>query len=399
MRRIKYFILSIVAIILVIIVRCLRPIKLIRFGSLRSERIGHFAANTELYLCKKDIELDDPKALDIFYHSSPISNHQLKIMWDRTLHIYRFARILDYYNKKIPGGKDHIIPWPEGGDRDIHNLFNRVPQHLNFTDKELEMGKDYLMKVGLKENDEFICFTARDPAYLNEISPQHDWSYHDYRNSEINNYITAIEVLANKDYYSFRMGAKVSERIHTSNNKIIDYANNGDRTDFLDIFLSANCKFFISSPTGIDIVPKIFRRPVLHVNYLPIEYVHTWDSRDLFITKKLWLKDEKRLMTFYEIFESGIGKFLTSNQYRNFGIEIIENTDVEITDAVMEMEGRLNGTWSISAEEEKLQNKFWSIFPKSELHGNISSRIGSKFLRDNIALLERSPLHKTLDQV
>ena len=399
MRRIKYFILSIVAIILVIIVRCLRPIKLIRFGSLRSERIGHFAANTELYLCKKDIELDDPKALDIFYHSSPISNHQLKIMWDRTLHIYRFARILDYYNKKISGGNQHIIPWPEGGDRDIHNLFNRVPQHLNFTDNELEMGKEYLMKVGLKENDEFICFTSRDTAYLNDISPEQDWSYHDYRNSEINNYISAIEVLASKDYYSFRMGAKVSERIHTSNGKIIDYANNGDRTDFLDIYLSANCKFFISSPTGIDIVPKIFRRPVLHVNYLPIEWVHTWDSRDLFIPKKLWLKDEKRLLTFYEIFESGIGKFLTSNQYRNFGIEIIENTDVEITDAVLEMEGRLNGTWSISAEEEKLQNKFWSIFPKSELHGNISSRIGSKFLRDNIALLERSPLHKTLDQV
>jgi len=76
MRRIKYFILSIGAIIIVIIVRCLKPIKLIRFGSLRSERIGHFAANTELYLCKKDIELDDPKALDIFYHSSPISKFE-----------------------------------------------------------------------------------------------------------------------------------------------------------------------------------------------------------------------------------------------------------------------------------------------------------------------------------
>ena len=42
------------ALIIVFLVRILRPFVHIRFGSLYSDRIGHFALTTELYLCCKD---------------------------------------------------------------------------------------------------------------------------------------------------------------------------------------------------------------------------------------------------------------------------------------------------------------------------------------------------------
>ena len=73
---------------------------------------------------------------------------------------------------------------------------------------------------------------------------------------------------------------------------------------------------------------------------------------------------------------------------------MIDNTPEEITDVVMEMDARLNGTWKADKEEEDLQNKFWSLF-KHKLslyeHGFIKSptfRIGSDFLKKNQSLLK-----------
>ena len=368
---------------LIFFVRLLYPFIIIRFGPLRSERIGHFSGNTEQYLCRRDVRLDNPSTLDIFYHTSPISNHQLKKMWDRTLHVNRFAKILDYYNKMIPGSEKHIIPWPASADRDPLGLLFKIPKHLYFTTDEEKFGTDFLKNIGLNSSDPFVCFSARDSAFLKDVFPERNWSYHEYRNSDIRNYIPSMEALVERNYFVFRMGAKVTQSIIVNNNRIIDYATNGLRTEFLDIYLSANCSFFVSSPSGLDNIPKIFRKPVLHVNYLPIENAHTWDPRDIFIPKKLWWTDKGRFMTYNEIFNFGVGRFLRTEYYKDYGLEIIENTPDEITSVVIEMTERLNGNWQATNEDDELQRKFWDIFPKSELHGKIRSRIGAEFLRYN----------------
>src|SRR5687768_6680432 len=46
-----------------------RPWFLVRLGSLPSARIGHFAGNTELYLCERDAGINVPRRLhvDIFF--------------------------------------------------------------------------------------------------------------------------------------------------------------------------------------------------------------------------------------------------------------------------------------------------------------------------------------------
>ena len=52
------------------------------------------------------------------------------------------------------------------------------------------------------------------------------------------------------------------------------------------------------------------------------------------------------------------------------------------------MDERLKGTWQTTEEDEELQQRFWSLFRKSELHGVIKARIGGDFLRQNKDLLE-----------
>jgi putative glycosyltransferase (TIGR04372 family) len=330
-----------------------------------SERIGHFAAKTEIYLCEREAGIDVPRArsFDVLYYRSPASNSQLKKMWDRTLRIYPFALAysLDRLSHFLARSEIHDIRMSEA--RDVHGLLARTQPHLSFTPEEERAGWAAVRAMGIPERTRFVCFHARGPEYLRTIYPHFDSSYHDYRDSNIKNYLPAVELLTRWGYYAVRMGSIVKEALLTTHPKIIDYARNGCRSDFLDIFLGARCHFFMSSGTGIDAIPMIFRRPFMYVNYVPLEYATTWLPDHLFIPKKHWLRAEGRFLTFREILDSGVGRFLRSEQYTARGIEVIENTPEEIAALAIEMDERVTGTWRTTEEDEELQRRFWSLYP------------------------------------
>lgn len=371
------------ALLLVLVIRLLRPWVVIRLGQIPSDRIGHFGADTEIYLCEKDagINTSHQNCIDIWYYNRIVCNKQLKKMWDRALYVgpVWMTEPMDWVNRLLPGGKVHIIPKGRGG-RDVHNLLECFSPHLSFLPEEEIQGQASLKALGVSEGSPFVCFHTRTSTYLDAMYPERNWRYHNYRNSNIHNYVLAIEELSKRGYYAIRMGAIEREALRVSNPKIIDYAIN-QRSDFLDIYLGAKCTFFISSGTGIDAIPDIFRRPIMFANYAPFERVHTWNANHLFIPKKYWLCTEHRFMHFREILESGAGRFLLSQQFEKRGIELIENTPEEILALALEMDSRLKGRWQTTEEDETLQRCFWALFPKSELHGEIKSRIGAEFLR------------------
>lgn len=386
-QKIRVFILTVWALPIVLLVRILRPIIVIRFGLLRSERIGHFAANTELYLCKRDLDKKNGKNLDVFYCSPSICNKQLRKMWGRLLWIFSFSRRIDQLNRKFPGSEKHIIPvtW----DIDTHNLLVRTHSHLYFTHEEEKIGSYALQKLGILKNVEFVCFYARDLAYLNSVFCDKNWDYHDYRDSDISNYVIAAEEMARRGYYSIRMGAVAKDALGVANPKIIDYAKNY-RSDFLDIFLSAKCKFFLCSTGGINAVPRIFRRPIAYVNFIPLGIKHllTCAPGGLFIPKKLWSKERHCFLTLSEILELGVDNFFTTSQYEKIGVEIMENTPEEICALAKEMDDRLSKKWLTTAEDEELQHNFWMLFKDPENpNKNFNLRVGTEFLRKNRYLM------------
>jgi len=372
-----------------LIVRLLRPWLILRFAPLPSERIGHFAGNIEVYLCERDAGINVPsrRFVDVFYYNARISNSQLKRMWDRRLRVCPFdISLLDRLNRWLPGGEEHGIPMPHQ-DRDVHGLLASTQPHLSFTIDEEQIGSVGLRNLGVPEGTPFVCFHARDSAYLETIYPNFDCSYHDYRDSSIHNYVPAVEELSRRGYYAIRMGAVVKEALNVSNCRIVDYAANGDRTDFMDVFLGAKCTFFISSGTGIDAIPMIFRRLSLFVNFVPLEYGRYGQPGHLFIPKKHWLRGERRFMTFREILGSGAGRFLWSEKFEQRGIELVENTPEEIRALAIEMDERLKGMWQTTEADEELQRRFWSLFKPSELNGVFRARIGAEFLRQHRHLL------------
>lgn len=386
-----------VAVLIVIVIRLISVFYVVRIGRLVSGRIGHFAANTELYLCELDAGINTLKTkhVDLWYHECKPCNRQLHLMWCRVLFIVPaiIFKWVDYFNGFIIGGKRHKISFTTN-DRDINHLLDRFPAHLQFTTKEEKLGQAGLRTIGIPRDAKFVCITVRDSAYLDVQAKaayaKVDRSYHNYRDCDVSNFVLAAIELANRGYYVLRMGAVVKNPIPVSHPRIIDYALNGMRSDFMDIYLGANCEFCISTQTGFDAIPYIFRRPIVYVNSCPLMIHMTFSKGFIALMKHHVSKEKDKELTLLEIFDRDVGFCMHSQQYEDKNILLRENTPEEIRDVAIEMVERLNGTWKPHPEDEELQKRFWDLYSNAldragnrHLHGEFRSKFGASFLRNN----------------
>ena len=402
MRKLRTFLLIIISILftllaipIVIIMRTLRPFVVIRLGPLDLTRIGAFG-QAEWCLCDHYANTNCNRYLDIFYcvkTCMPIANTQWLKMWKRLIFIStffgRFTRSVDNLNRCLPGYASHIIPKYEipPKNESLKAIHARKEPFLSFTPEEEIRGNELLLRIGIPEGVPYICFHTRDSAYLNVLDNARDWSYHDYRDSNINNCIHAVEQLVCRGYYGIRMGAIVKESLTVNNPRIIDYASSGKRTDFMDIYLGAKCRFFICGDAGLTLVPELFRLPIVYANLTHWGQLSTWSHNGLSIGKKFYLSGENRFLTFREIINSELGYIYDGKLLKQKGVELIENTPEEIAAVTIEMDERLKGTWKTTQEDEELQRHFWEIYGSDKLKSP-DYRIGTDFLRQNRELLK-----------
>jgi len=386
----------------VIIIRLIKPWFLIRWDALHSSRIGHFAKETELYCCERDAKINIPsqRYIDFFYLGKKYTcNRQLEKMWRRRLIILPtwllapLFKVNSFISIFVSGGNNHEILDRVSKDRDVHNLLERFEPHLNFTDDEETKGKKILTEFGIPESAKFVCLIVRDSGYLDRHKKYNlrDWNYHSYRDGDIDKYVLAAEELARRGYYVFRMGINVLKPLKSSNPKVIDYANLKIRSDFMDIYLGAKCRFCISTSVGFDEIPIMFRKPIAYTGHVPIAVIETHNKESIILTKHHINKRNQKELTVSEIFSSNVAVSFYTNEFKKNEVELEENSPEEIRDIVIEMDERLNGNWKETKEDLLLQKKFWSIFNNNikklnlekPLHGKIKSKFGAKFLREN----------------
>ena len=407
MRLIRITILLTISLIpgllFLIIVLILRPFYLVRWGELESSRLGHFAGNTELYCCERDhgINRPDKPYIDLFYqYSNVVCNQQLAKMWKRELtivpRIFRpilviATRSITVLNYISPIYKNHLIMISTNHDRDVLNLLDKTEQHIHFTYDEKIKGKDWLLNNNIPSNAKIILLMVRDNAYLKYETSVYHCEKHKYRDCDINNFIAVAEELANMGFYVIRMGFHVNEALNSTHPLVIDYAKNGMRNDFMDIYLSSICKFIISTGYGAEAPAAwCFRKPRVIVNQCPTGILQTWSNKDLLLTKHHILQHENRELMLSEIFSEGVGYCMVTQCYIDKHIKLKENTPNEICDITMEMVSRLDGSWNPESEDDFLQNKFWEIFPVdaqdtdgTPYHGKIKAHYGANYLRNN----------------
>jgi len=377
---------------LVLVVVLLRPIVLLRFGSMMSARIGHFIADVEAYLCVRDQEKPGSLTIDLIGCAEQTCNAQIALMWKRSIWV-------------APGGDfwkfmgEACFFWTHGGRHQIklyacqkdYGRFSQTAAHLRFSDDERRRGRDLLENLGVPAGAPWICIHNRDAAYLDRKGAGR-YAHHDYRNFSIESMRESIDEFARCGYYVLRMGSVVAETLDSVNPRVIDYAARPDRNDFADVFLLAECAAYFGSDSGIFAVPFVFRKPVFFVNFSStlIDLFLDLKISHPIILKRLWHKEKQRFLSLREIFELGLADASETALFDQIGVEAVSNSAEDIRDLAIEVDERLKGQWRPSAEDEAIQNEFWEIFhrfsPRQRVE-KFSARIGSAFLRKHADLL------------
>lgn len=290
-----------IAVICVGVIWLLRGIVLVRVGGIALDRIGG-GYPALWYLSELRAGKFNKKCFDLFYHYpySGVCNKQWFVMLKRRMIFLWCKKLADIVFKLFGmfNMHKHMITYPHPPENEtLSCVFSNNTPLIEFTEEEEQRGRQLLEQLGVRKGSRFICFHSRDAAYLSVNFSQMDWKYHDYRDTKIDNYLKAAEKITEHEYYAIRMGAVVDQKINTSNPRIIDYANSSLRSDFLDIYLSAKCRYFLGSDCGITIMAEAFKRPLIYTNWVSICMLSTYYHDALVIMKK-WYSKKNRFITY-----------------------------------------------------------------------------------------------------
>lgn len=385
LRQIKYnYTIVLIGVPVATILMILRPFIHIRTNSIDSKRLGHFIGMSEIYLCEKKLGLHK-KFCDLIYLTGKPVNSYIHELYDKKIGFsVSLVRIIDMAFQKIIKTEIHKVPI---SGADYQGIFEKLPPQICLDTETKKLGENWLLSQGIGSETEVVLFANRDSRHLNKIIPGVDWSYHDYRDSDINKMGLMAKTMKKKGYAVIRLGADVSSPLKSQEPMIIDYPVS-HRTDKLDVYLASRCKFFIATTSGIGDLGRMFRKPTACTNVAPFTTVMRLKTQlaDIWIPKLHWSVSKKRLMTFKEIMDASADTFCRSEDYHRAGIELIENTPEDIEAMALEIDGIIGGYNYLNEDDNDLYKKFWQIVLRGK-EWDGQSRIAISFLRSHRDLL------------
>lgn len=257
---------------------------------------------------------------------------------------------------------------------------------LTISDEDYARGWQCLKSFGMRQGDWFVCLHVREGGWKDKNS-----LVENFRNANIQTYIPAIKAVTDAGGWVVRMGDSTMEPLPEMP-KVIDYAHSDEKSDWMDVFLCAQSRFFVGTSSGLFIFAITFGTPIVATNFMPTCCAYYLTSADLFIPRACKFKREDRFLNFNELFSPKIGTAAVQSRYDQEDIEIIENSEEEIKSLVGEMLRKCDGNLKYSEEDEGLQGLFRSVtLDCGKLYGEegavVNARIGKEFLRKHAALL------------
>ncbi len=367
------------------VVYLLWPVVRIKFAVVLTERIGELAGSVGYLASLKELTSRFPITKIIVFGERAANAHLRSYFEDRLILIdnsilvmmaKKCSRLMEIFRIKV------FIPSAERN----YTWFNKNYGKLKLTSADIKNGYQELEQLVIGRKDWFVGFHARDSSYLNQLNPTYDFSYHDFRDCSVNNYMKAAKHITDLNGYAIRLGAVVSEPLFENlNKKIIDYASE-NRTDFLDIFICAKSRFVLANSSGLYLVSTLAGVPVATANMIPFTFCPL-TRNDLFIPKLLKWTTSKKTLSFDEIYNLGLDKLYNTKEYIEAGVDIVENTPDEILDLCVEMLERLDRK-STPRLGNRLQNEFKRRYLSDYSGYQNAGDISYKFLARHPTLLE-----------
>tara|TARA_R110000772_G_scaffold73216_6_gene159884 strand:+ start:24199 stop:25452 length:1254 start_codon:yes stop_codon:yes gene_type:complete len=311
----------------------------LRVWHLRDDRIGHLVGDTDLFLRRRELGEIEPGIRILGFSGKPC-NAAIVNVFARQFRILRGPVVSWLYRLVEPYLERTGFVIASTTRTTEYREFAATLPLLRLTPEEEARGRAELAKMGIGENDWWVCFHARDAEYLGEQRGAR-FAYHSFRNHDIANMVPAMEFIAANGGFAIRLGSAVERHLAVADNpRIIDYAA-GLRSDFMDLYLPARCRFFVGSTSGLFHIAKAFGVPYLMTNL--IGYTHmSPQPNSLFVPKRVFGRNGAAL-DFDECAARGMFdptaslSYFQGSRFADAGIEVVENSAEEILDAIEDM--------------------------------------------------------------
>jgi len=332
---------------------------------IRSERLGHLAKNTHLFFIRKKMGiLENVNYLLIApsKKSKKVANASLLTMFIeysknvKNVHIFCSSIIYSFINFFLNEfrGFNVIYNLPMESREDEFSLGINT---IEFSEQQKKYGESVLKKMPLTNNKKIVTIFSRDPNYLNNKYPGHDWSYHSYRNADIETFIDSIKYLITMNYSVIRLGSKHSKKLNFIDDNYLDYSQSEFKCDFMDLYLIKKSFFVVGTTSGAIDVSGVFNVPLVGVNFAP--FVESPTGRDdIFIQKKIMNMNDQ-IVPYKDIISKSKYHLFDGVKFKQLhGLKYVDNSAKDVLDAVKDMNNFLSGNIILNKKQKKLLDRY-----------------------------------------
>lgn len=339
MKKIVKVFLQIPALLILIVLRILRPVVKVELCIVAFHRFGHLALEPEIYLGELEIraaQRDDrrfpitvqwwslgPKKLQ--------ANRYLATKWKQVIRVLPSWWIDALHSV---GTKMSVLRLaePHMSIRGSLNSLDRTDAQLKLTDIEIAEGMSQLRAIGIDLDKPYACLVVRDGGYYASLGEKESDGY-SFLNFDISTFEQAALSLVQRGYQVVRMGAGSAATFGAGHPSVIDYANSNLRSEFLDIYIAATCSFAVSTQTGPDAVCLAFRRPVCYIDVTRYSQFFFGTKLAWWNPAELWQGDSR--LTLRDILRGPIFWIKDPNDFIREGIRQVRSSAERIDHLVM----------------------------------------------------------------
>lgn len=328
--------------------------------------IGH-SSMIDVVVKLDKLNIISPEKRLIFMRKSIVPNPHYLEYWSKYIDVtyiddeeYRALRL---FAQEI---FEHVgfLKLSKGGHTDINSAWNlaenmwqdkQLPPLLELKKNDRERGLEVFDQLGIPRDSWFVTLHVRE----GDSTPV----TRSNSNAKIDTYMRAIKTITDRGGWVIRMGhAGMTPLPYMP--RVIDYANSKYKSDWMDVFLWASCRFLIGSDSGPLSVPPTFGRPVLYTN-CPHIGLNANFSNSLMLPKLFWSNKDNRLFTFRELLKGPMGWTFSKVFPGSSDCNMIDNSPEEIEAAVVEMleitENLTDGKYCLSDLQKRfniIRNEF-----------------------------------------
>jgi putative glycosyltransferase (TIGR04372 family) len=207
-----------------------------------------------------------------------------------------------------------------------------------------------LPKIGFRIDKWYVCLHVKE----NELGYSKD---SETRDASIETYFTACELIRELGGQVVRMGGGNFPKL-SNNFPAIDYAHTNIKSDKLDYWLWANCKFWLGTLNGAAVAVIPFGKPRLVTNTWPINPIGP--STDFFLPKLAYDVKRKMLLSPEEIVNHKLSRSMKKNLFFNNGLKLIDNSPELLRSATGELNCAIDSQSKYLYTYKEYENKIYS---------------------------------------